>query len=132
MRIKVLLSLAVISLIFLLCDIQKPCCTLIVSTSYSGWGIAGQPLGSGEFTEKFLVTRGDCFYENSSGHWLLNHKDYDRNDLIAKIEKIDDDGVEVVIEGNNKTIEYGREMKVSSTFTVCDGTNYYHSICFNN
>ena len=68
--------LSVIALCFSGCEDTNdtPSCRLTVSSSYSEYGIDGQNLGSGTFTDAFTVSTGDEFYEDFNGHWTVKNK----------------------------------------------------------
>ncbi len=103
-------------------------CTLTVVTYYSGWGIDGQDLGSGTFVDTFTVTDGDEFYEWYNGHW----QEEDQNDaeIILSGKKVNEDGVTVLIDGQEKVLKYDTIEELGSTFVVDDGTNFRYRICF--
>ncbi|MBQ5332575.1 MAG: hypothetical protein J6K92_04875 [Oscillospiraceae bacterium] len=109
---------------------NKPYCTLTVYTSYGGCGIDGQDLGSGSFSEDFRVVGGECFYEDFDGHWTLDPKGMSDDSVIARIVKVEADGVTVQVGGEERTLAYSSECKVASMYVVCDGINYDHKIRF--
>ncbi len=108
-------------------------CTLTVETSYSGFGVMGQPLGSGAFTQTFDVTEGDLFYEYMDGTW---HPNDGARTPILRVERITEDGVLFTAhyrgEDQQSELAYDAEelYPVSSTFVVYDGINYSHGIRF--
>ncbi len=109
---------------------------LKVHTTYGGYGVMGQDLGSGEFDTEFVVIGGDVFYEVSGGKWLQNIRK--SNMLLMKVEKIDADTVTVSgvtdRDGNDtaKTLAIGESYDdvVYSRNIVFDGINYYYEISF--
>ena len=119
--------------------LTSPHCRLEVVTHYGGYGVDGQDLGSGEFTQSFTVAEGDQFVDAMfDGQWIKNGTNY-RNDPILRIEKITEEGVTVVgnLRENNlpnreeTVIPFDADpVKVSATFTVYDGINYTHEIRF--
>ena len=102
-----------------------------VITDYRGWGIDGQPLGSGTFEQKFRVKVGDCFFENHNGVWEQNPKHNMFYEKILEITEIRKDGVTAfVYGGGNVSLPYEKYKEVDSTFTIADGINYYHEMHF--
>lgn len=116
-------------------ELQKPRCTLSVTTNYGGSGVFGQDLGSGTFTEEFMITEGDFFGEAADGHWLKNPRDsYTYKNQIVTIDKIDENGITYSYyyyeEMKEAFVSYGESSDLSSTFTVFDGINYDYVITF--
>lgn len=112
-------------MIFSGCKPDGSCCKVTVVTNYSGYGIAGQDLGSGTFTKTFTVKAGDIFYESSDGKWILNPKNNDINmGVIAEIKAVDDNGVTAVIYGEETVIIYGTGRKITSDMIIYDGPSY--------
>ena len=108
----------------------------ILHTSYSGYGVMGQDLGSGSFDKEYYVIEGDAFYETYGGHWFQNVRL--SNSLLLKIEKIEADTVTVSVIGardgsrEKKILNIGETADdvVFSDHIVFDGTNYYYTLCF--
>ena len=105
-------------------------CTLKVETSYSGYGIDGQELGSGTFADTFIVSAGDEFYEWYNGHWNKENKKSNNSNIILSIKKIDNNGIVVQVDGEEMVLKYDTIKSIKSTFVIFDGTNFEHSICF--
>lgn len=114
-------------------------CTLTVTTSYGGYGVAGQPLGSGSFETTFAVVKGDCFYEDDAGHWYQNICAGPFYEPILTVTDITDESVTVCGyspsdgEKAELTLAFGEaspEYFPLSYNIVYDGINYTYSICF--
>lgn len=115
---------------------------LTVETKYGGFGVAGQPLESGEFTETFEVAAGDILYEDINGHWTLNIVNSPLSEQICKIINVDSESItvsmggfyineeEYMAEEKEITLPYGELVTVFSKFMVDDGINYEHQIVF--
>lgn len=122
----------------------EPKAVLTVYTTYDGYGVDGQPLGSGEFTQFFDVAEGDILYEDEWGYWHLNVGSslLDERQIICKIISVDPKSITVSMEGfyineneyideeTEITLAYGDIVNVFSKFPVCDGINYEHQITF--
>lgn len=103
-------------------------CTLNVISSYGGWGIDGQNLGSGSFSDTFAVSSGDVVYEDYYGHWISNSKnDYEE---IITITEISSDGVVIRIEEEEITLQYDSWEQINSQYVVDDGRDYAYIISF--
>ncbi|MBR5683319.1 MAG: dockerin type I repeat-containing protein [Ruminococcus sp.] len=103
--------------------------------SYGGYGVAGQDLGHGTFTNTYEAADGDAFYERSSGKWERGVKGRVRHGvLILEIDGITDEGVMIKTSdyGNvtRKLVEFGSEEVIMSQITVNDGINYFYRITF--
>ncbi len=120
MKIRFLYFLIAVCMFFSGCVLNKPKCTVEIVTSYSGYGIDGQNLGSGTFSESFTVSAGDIFYENYYGKWTFNSED---GEIIAEIAEINDSGAVIVIHGESHTIKYGTGRKVQGMI-IDDGYTY--------
>lgn len=117
---------------------------LTVETTYDGYGVMGQPLGSGEFTQVFDVAEGDILYEDEWGQWYLNMGSslLSYKKQICKIISVDPKSITVSMEGfyineneyiseeTEITLAYGDLVNVFSKFPVDDGINYKHQITF--
>ena len=104
-------------------------CRLKVVSSYSGWGIDGQDLGSGKFTDTFSVSEKDLFYELSNGHWSKEKKE-DTAEIILSITKIDENGVTIQIGETETVLNYDVSKDIDSRYIVYDGTNYKYTFRF--
>lgn len=111
---------------------QKELYLATVTTRYSGHAVDGRDLGSGEFTEKFAVSKGDEFYETLDGHWIQDKTDFEPT--VLKINDIDQNSVSLTFfhEGERKetVIPFGGNLNVDSNFVICDGINYTYNISF--
>ena len=107
---------------------------LKVHTSYGGYGVMGQDLGSGESDTEFYVIEGDTFCETWGGNWFQNVRK--SNKQLLKIEKIEADTVTVSVisardgAGGEKTLTIGESCAVPSCYVLFDGINYDYEICF--
>lgn len=107
---------------------------LKVHTSYGGYGVMGQDLGSGESDTEFYVIEGDTFCETWGGNWFQNVRK--SNKQLLKIEKIEADTVTVSVisardgAGGEKTLTIGESCVVPSCYVLFDGINYDYEICF--
>lgn len=129
MKLKsVIISVFACALGLCLSGCEKNSCMLNVISSYSGWGIDGQDLGSGSFYETFAVSPGDVFYEDYDGHWIRNGKN--NYEEIITVKEINDDGVIIEIGENEITMIYDFSKHIESRYVVCDGINYEYSILF--
>ncbi len=104
-------------------------CTLTVSSSYSGYGIAGQDLDSGSFTDKFTVSAGDAFYEDFHGHWTTENKNDDK-ELIITIIEITENEVTFINDEKEITLQYNCLQHIDSEYLVYDGQNFEYNISF--
>ena len=102
---------------------------MTVISSYGGYGIDGQDLGSGEFTEELSVSDGDRLYELTNGHWSLKPRS-DFEVVIISIVDSDDNGVTIKIDDKTTYLNYNKKMNVKSRYAVDDGINYNYSIYF--
>lgn len=117
---------------------NSPHCTLEVRTTYGGFGVAGQDLGHGEFTESFTVAVGDVFGESMNGHLLKN--DMTRSGAVLQVEAITPEGVrfstryseERPTDSGEYELPYDAEalFEMHSSYTVYDGINYSYGIRF--
>lgn len=135
MRIKrgfIIVFVCIMGLCFSGCEKTKSnlSCTLNVVVTYSGYGEAGQDLGSGTFTDTFTVCAGDVFYEWFDGHWNRKNQKYNNAEIIISVKEINEDGVIVNIDEEEITLEYNTSMDMKSRYVVADGQNYEYSICF--
>jgi hypothetical protein len=109
---------------------------LIVKTSYGGYSVAGEPLGSGSFETVFHVCEGDRFYEDSQGHWYQNVRRIGSKTPILTIGKIEDSTVTVSVQWEDSTTEATLELGElaeyfpRSQYVVYDGINYSYDIRF--
>ena len=109
---------------------------LKLHTTYGGYGVMGQDLGSGEFDTEFFTVEGDAFYEIMGGHWCQNNRMSSM--LLMKVEKITEDTVTVSVFSKydgiitEKTLNIGESYAdaVRSHNIVFDGINYDYEICF--
>lgn len=125
MKIRFLCFLLAVCLLFAGCGFSSPKCTIEIVTSYSGYGVDGQKLESGTFSEAFTVTEGDIFYESSDGEWILNPEDGSKYaGVIAEITVIDDKGTTVLIYGEETLTLYGRKRNIESQMVIYDGPSY--------
>lgn len=107
-------------------------CTLSVISSYGGYGVDGQDLGSGSFTESITVYGGDKLYEWDNGHWRSEKQPqygFDPEAIISIIE-IADNGVTIRVDGEETILAYSTEKAVDSMYVVDDGINYSYRIFF--
>ena len=124
MKIRFLYFLIAVCMFFSACVLNKPKCTVEIVTSYSGYGIDGQYLGSGTFSESFTVSAGDIFYEDYEGEWILNPDDNSKyGEIIAEVTEINDSGAVIVIHGESHMIKYGTGRKVQGMI-IDDGYTY--------
>ncbi|MDO4864680.1 MAG: dockerin type I repeat-containing protein [Ruminococcus sp.] len=123
-------------------ELSKPHTIMKVLTTYGGYGIAGQDLGSGEYTQEFTVKKGDWFVEPYGGDWLKNeplYTDYEQGSVIVKITDITDEGVSFIAKENDYrsddkeyTVKYTDEPQhIDSLHVVFDGTNFDYDVSFN-
>lgn len=109
---------------------------LIVNTSYGGAGIDGRDLGSGHFETVFNILEGDCFYEDSRGHWYQNVRFNEEARPILTIKKIESTTFTVSVQGRDgpETAELELGTWTSgfpySGYVVYDGINYSYDIRF--
>ena len=107
--------------------------TLTVETYYSGWGGAGQDLGSGNFTEKFTVEEGDCF-EESSGHFKKSSETSQSKSTIIIVNDISDDEISFSSFKDNDeekhNTNYDTKIKIPARYVVYDDTNYEYTLTF--
>lgn len=132
MKVSIIMTfLSIIVLCFSGCeDTNDPLsCTLTVSSSYSGYGIDGQNLGSGTFTDTFTVSAGDEFYEDFYGHWTTENKNNDK-ELIITIIEITDNEVTFINDEKEITIQYNCLQPINSKYLVYDGQNFEYNISF--
>ena len=108
---------------------KKASCTINVVSSYGGYGEGGQDLGSGSFSDSFIVYVGDKLYEDFYGHWKRERKDKTEA-IIIKIKKISDNGVTIASDDEEITIQYDSPQNIRSRYMVDDGLNYGYSISF--
>ena len=108
---------------------------LTLIASYGGCGIDGQDLGSGTIIKTYNISDNDIFYEPSSGGiWKLNleQKNVTTNSfvprVILKINKIENENIELEYGDNKHIVQYNEEIEISSNFIVYDGTNYSYRI----
>lgn len=108
---------------------------LTLTASYGGFGVDGQNLGSGKIIKKYNISDNDIFYEPTfGGIWKLNFEQ--KNDtenslvpeIILKINKINNENIELEYNNKKHTIEYNKEISIPSNFTVFDGQNYSYTI----
>lgn len=111
--------------------------TLVVETYYDGYGVVGQPLGSGGFIDSFEIKEGDILYENYNGEWFAeNDEELKGEKQICKILGVTPETVSVLVtdletgKEVEKTLSYGETIDVPSRFTIYDGINYSHKITF--
>lgn len=107
-------------------------CTLNVISSYGGYGVGGQDLGSGSFTESITVYSGDKLYEWDNGCWRSEKQpqySFDPEAIISIIE-VADNGVTIQVNGEETTLAYNTEKAVESMYVVYDGINYSYRIFF--
>lgn len=116
---------------------QEKTAVLTVTTNYGGYGVAGQDLGSGTFTETFAVRKGDTFYETMNGHWILNENtEYSTETPVLTVDEISDSEITFTSflygEQKKQTVRFGEELSeaVSSTFVIYDGINYSYVLTF--
>lgn len=111
---------------------QKEIYLATVTTRYSGYAVDGRDLGSGEFTEKFAVSKGDEFYETDNGHWIQDKTDFEPT--VLKINDIDKNSVSLTFfhegEMTEAVIPFGGNINVDSNFIIDDGINYTYNISF--
>ncbi len=103
-------------------------CTLTVVSEFSGYGVDGQNLGSGSFTETFSVTTNDALYEEASGHWRQNGEK--STEPMLTVKAIDENGVTLISGTQEITLGYGASKTIQSQRIVYDGQNYVYTISF--
>lgn len=107
------------------------CCKMTVMSSYSGFGIDGQNLGSGSITKEYTVRSGEKYAENGSGDWyLVSNKGAGEATPIMEIISINEKSVTVVFSGTETNVSYNRKLTIPSEITVYDGWNYYYTFSF--
>ena len=117
---------------------QLPTCTLTVKTSYGGYGVAGQDLGSGSFENTYTVRSGDIFYEDFNGKLMQNAMLFQSEDEIPvlRIVEVTDQCVRVLggFPDEQKVIEVPydepQEELAYSIHIVYDGINYSYELTF--
>ncbi len=117
-------------------EMQKPKCNLTIHASYGGYGIDGQELESGEYTNTYRVTVGDRLYEGFSGKITKNlREDAAFLNKIITIDDITENGVSFTTRSYNDEVckfdvKYGESKDVPSSFMICDGINYQYEASF--
>lgn len=108
---------------------------LTLTASYSGYGVAGQDLGSGTIIKAYNITENDIFYEPfMGGIWKLNLKESDStsnqfsSSTILKINSIEDENIQLEFENKKYIARYDEEIKISSNTHIYDGINYSYKI----
>ena len=108
---------------------------LTLTASYEGYGEAGQDLGSGTIIKTYNISDNDIFYEPfMGGIWRLNLEPKNDNtnpivpNVILKINKIENENIELEYGDNKHIVKYNEEISISSNVTVYDGTNYSYRI----
>lgn len=122
-------------------DRARPCCTLNILTTYDGYGVDGQHLGEGEFTQTFTIREGDWFYEDGRAQWVKNTLDkYRYNGKLLKVESLSETEIVVScmawdergynIEWRTIPLAYGDQQEIWSNIRVMDGMSFTHTISF--
>ena len=125
MKVKIALLLLAVCVLFAGCKADGPCCKVTVVTNYEDYyGVSGQKLEGGTFTETFTVKAGDIFYESSNGKWILNPENGGYKEVIAEITAIDDKGVTAIIYGEETLTLYDRKRNIKSEMIIDDGPSY--------
>ena len=108
---------------------------LTLTASYEGYGEAGQDLGSETIIKTYNISDNDIFYEPfMGGIWRLNLEQKNDNtnpivpNVILKINKIENENIELEYGDNKHIVQYNEEISISSNVTVYDGTNYSYRI----
>ncbi len=131
MRVKssiILCLVCMMLLLFCTACADAVSCTLTVVSEYSGYGVDGQNLGSGSFTETFSVSQGDALHEDISGHWS---KDAENNaEPLLTLKTIDEDSVTFTCGIQEITLQYGASQTVPSQHIVYDGRNFTYTVSF--
>ncbi len=125
MKVKIALLLLVVCVLFTGCKPAGPCCKVTVVTNYEDYyGVGGQKLKGGTFTETFTVKAGDVFYESFNGKWILNPENGEYKEVIAEITSLDDNGITAIIYGEETLTLYGRKRNIESQMVIYDGPSY--------
>lgn len=122
-------------------ELSKPQATMVVDTSYGGYGIAGQDLGHGEYTDEYIVKKGDWFVEFYGGSWLKNeplYTDSRSNAVILEVTDVNEEGVTFIAketdyksDDKEYTVKYGDDgQDLRSLYIVFDGTNFNYKVSF--
>lgn len=141
---RLISAVLMLSLVLSLCACafkpNKGTVTMTVRTIYGGYGIAGNDLGHGEFTNEIKDLReGDCIYECIDGTLKTEFRNEDA--WMLKIESIREYGVQIKVteaasrnDANRdyevRTMEYDTEEHFYSMYVVCDGMNYDYMVSF--
>ncbi len=128
MKIRFLCFLLTICVLLSGCKSEGQSCKLKVVSNYRGYGIDGQKLESGSFSESHTIKAGDVLYESYYGKWELKPQEEISDGVIAEIVSMNADGVTVIIHGEEKKISYETAYNVPSLYVVYDGVNFNYTI----
>ena len=111
---------------------------LQLKATFGGYGVTGQPLGSGYVTREFVAFAGDTFYENNSSEWEKSRLGFLSADPIITIKEITSEGVVIDVakkagsETGKITLKYGEKIELHSMIPIMDGINYTYEVSFIN
>ena len=135
--IPLILIIAIIAIIIIVMNNKEDKYELILESSYGGYGIAGQDLGSGKKTETYNIKEGDKFYEPAPGGgiWLLNYESNGEDEIkwlepkiIFEVVELENNQAKIKTNGKLEVINYNEECSPYSNFTVADGINYSYRV----
>ncbi len=125
MKVKIVLLLFAVCMIFSGCGFSKPKCTVEIVTNHSQYIEEEGGVVSGTFSEVFTVKAGDIFYESNHGEWVMNPDDGSKYaGVVAEIIKVDDNGVTAIIYGEETLTLYGSKRDIKSEMIIYDGPSY--------
>ena len=116
--------------------------TMNVRAHYSGWGVAGNFLGSGVIEYEVTdLKEGDVILEGFGGEFHIADEKYDDEYYSFKIGSIRDDAVTVFAGNGDYSLGfdrgengfdfvYGDEKYFNSSYYMADGINYTFDISF--
>ena len=109
---------------------------LHLKATYGGYGVTGQPLGSGYDIKRFDASAGEKFYESNSSNWEKSKLGFIDETPIITVKEITKTGVviEVAEKAGAKTgeitLEYGEKIELHTMSPIMDGINYTYLVSF--
>ena len=110
-------------------------CTLTIKADYGGASIVGEPLGSGNYEEKFTVYKGTSLTCGIGGGSHMEIQEKPDDHTWIEVISLDEKGVtyllrrDITDEGQEITANYGSETKSHDTI-VYDGQCCYRTMVF--